>query len=38
MCVCVGGGGGGGGENFTSFTSKDTAHRGISPIALLKDG
>ena len=30
--------GGGGGENFTSFTSKDTAHRGISPIALLKDG
>ena len=38
MCVCVGGGGGGVCDNFTSFTSKDTAHRGISPIALLKDG
>ena len=39
--MCVGGGGGGGGgvcDNSTSFTSKDTAHRDISPIALLKDG
>ena len=34
--MCVGGGGGGG--NSSSFTSTDTAHRDISPIALLKDG
>ena len=41
MCVCVFvclGGGGGGGDDSTSFTSKDTVHRDISPIALLKDG
>ena len=37
MCVCVGGGGGVC-DNSTSFTSKDTAHRDISPIALLNDG
>ena len=36
VCVCVFGGGGG--DESTSFTSKDTAHRDISPIALLKDG
>ena len=35
MCVCVGGGVC---DNSTSFTSKDTVHRDISPITLLKDG
>ena len=35
MCVCVWLGVC---DNFTSFTSKDTAHRDISPVALLKDG
>ena len=35
MCVCVGGGVC---DNATSFTSNDTAHRDINPIALLKDG
>ena len=32
VCVCLGG------DDSTSFTSKDTAHIDISPIALLKDG
>ena len=37
--MCVGGGGRGWvSDNTTSFTSKDTAHRDISPIALLNDG
>ena len=34
VCVCVWGVC----DNSTSFTSEDTAHRDISPIALLKDG
>ena len=36
--MCVGGGADVICDNSTSFTSRDTAHRDISPIAKLKDG